>query len=775
MPNHLASETSPYLLQHVNNPVDWYPWGDDALSLAKKLERPIFLSIGYSACHWCHVMEHESFENAEIAELMNRWFVCIKVDREERPDLDQIYMNAVQAMTGSGGWPMSVFLTPDQKPFYGGTYWPPTARWGRPGFQEILAGVHDAWLNRRIAVNAQADELTQHVRSAAAVSVTTSPLNEELLRKAMASILRAADRVHGGFGSAPKFPHPMDIRLGMRCWKRFGDGRLATHDADRTGGPITSTGTGKRSGRSSDVSSVLDVVTLTLDKMSRGGIYDHLGGGFARYSTDERWLVPHFEKMLYDNAQLVPAYLEAFQITGREDYSRVARETLDYVLREMTQPQGGFYSTQDADSEGVEGKFFVWSESEIDALLDGAIVNSAGSSVSRSSVFKHCYNVTPHGNWEHTNILNCPATGLEAAAELNIEPGELEAVLAGCCKRLFDERSRRVWPGRDDKVLVSWNGLMIAAMAMGANVLGERKYAEAASAAADFILGTMIGKGSSSTDPEMNSSGEVLSGTAPDQPAGNVAEVFAEPSAQLFHCYKDGRSRFNAYLDDYAALIDGLCELYQSVFDAKYLEAALKLADRMIDQFWDSDAGGFFYTSLDHESLIARNKETQDNATPSGNSLAAMGLLKLARLTGRTDLEAKAVATLNAVSGQLERIPLSASLSLMALDFLLGPTHEIVFAATNPVNVTESHARIPMIGQEFDATAQRMNRRFIPNKVVHWRDPGASDDELSAAISAPLRGKVSRQGQVTAYVCQHGVCGPPIVGEQNLNTMIDQM
>ena len=356
MPNKLADETSPYLLQHANNPVEWWPWCDEALQTARRHERPIFLSIGYSACHWCHVMEHESFEDPVMAALMSERFVCIKVDREERPDLDQIYMSAVQAMTGSGGWPMSVFLTPELKPFFGGTYWPPTARWGRPGFREILLGVSDAWQNRREAVLAQSEELTGHVVEAAASRVAPSPLNEDMLRVALGSLLRSADRVHGGFGSAPKFPHPMDLRVALRCSRRF--------QADE----------------------VLDVALLTLNKMANGGIYDHLGGGFARYSTDERWLVPHFEKMLYDNALLVPAYLEAFQITGNPDYARVARETLDYILREMTQPQGGFYATQDADSEGVEGKFFVWGEAEVDAVLEDRSQESEGRAFTLNSL-----------------------------------------------------------------------------------------------------------------------------------------------------------------------------------------------------------------------------------------------------------------------------------------------------------------------------------------------------------------------------------------------------
>ena len=493
MPNKLADETSPYLLQHANNPVEWWPWCEEAIQTARRHERPIFLSIGYSACHWCHVMEHESFENADIAALMNQWYVCIKVDREERPDLDQIYMSAVQAMTGSGGWPMSVFLTPELKPFFGGTYWPPSARWGRPGFREILAGVHDAWQNRRDAVFAQADELTSHVIQAASSSVAPSPLNEDILRGAMRSLIRSADRVHGGFGSAPKFPHPMDLRVALRCWRRFQNDE------------------------------VLDIATLTLDKMANGGIYDHLGGGFARYSTDERWLAPHFEKMLYDNALLVPAYLEAHQITGRADFARVARETLDYILREMTSPEGGFYSTQDADSEGEEGKFFVWSKAEIESLLDPG----------DAQAFCESYDVSASGNWEHKNILNRPRPHEEVAALLKLDPSELETILARCRTKLFETRSKRIWPGRDEKVLASWNGLMMSAMAMGASVLGEPKYAEAARAAADFILIEML----EGRSPESGNRGqkEDLPGTVGSSPS----TLNPQPSTRLLHSYKD--------------------------------------------------------------------------------------------------------------------------------------------------------------------------------------------------------------------------------------------
>ena len=690
MPNRLADETSPYLLQHANNPVDWFPWGDEALQLAKSQDRPIFLSIGYSACHWCLVMEHESFENPEIAELMNQWYVCIKVDREERPDLDQIYMSAVTAMTGSGGWPMSVFLTPERKPFFGGTYWPPTARWNRPGFREILTGVHNAWANRREDVHEQANQLTDHVASVASPRMPESPLDVELLQNAIRSLLRSADRENGGFGDAPKFPHPMDLRLLLRGAKRFG----GTAPGDES----------------------LDVAILTLDKMARGGIYDHLGGGFARYSTDDHWLVPHFEKMLYDNALLVPAYLEAWQITGRDDFRQVARETLDYVLREMTQPEGAFYSTQDADSEGVEGKFFVWSEAEIDTLLGPD-----------ADIFKRCYDVSRQGNWEHANILNRPRTLKESAAALGISSEQLETTLKSCRQRLFNVRSNRVWPGRDDKVLVSWNGLMISAMATGALVLGEEKYAQAARLAADFILNRM-----------------------------------RAADGRLLHSYKDGRARFNAYLDDYAALINGLCHLYQAVNDAAYLDAALELSQRMLDQFWDDLADGFFYTSTDHESLIARTKDLHDNATPSGNSLAATALITLSRLTGRPELEERAVRTLTMMSGQLHRIPMACGQSFIALDLLLGPGYELVVAPGSERGAAEQLATM-------------LNYRFLPGVVIHRLSHGDEARELAESVRSVLAGKVAKEGQPTLFVCQNGACQAPAVGLAKIEAQLQRL
>ncbi len=689
--NRLINETSPYLLQHAYNPVDWYPWGDEAFALAAEQDKPVFLSVGYSACHWCHVMEHESFESDEIAALMNEHFINIKVDREERPDVDQIYMSAVQLMTQRGGWPMSVFLTPDKRPFYGGTYWPPTSRMGMPGFQDILNKIHEIWTNSRDEVTTSAKSLVDAVNKIAAPEFERSTLDEDVMRNAMRGILQSADRTHGGFGGAPKFPHPMDVRVLLRCWKRFGE-----QDA-------------------------LDVVKLTLGKMARGGIYDHLGGGFHRYSTDARWLAPHFEKMLYDNALLVPAYLELGQVLQNDESTEpwpfaVVRGTLDYVLREMEQPEGGFYSTQDADSEGEEGKFFVWSEAEIDELLPDA---DAG-------LFKYAYDVTPDGNWEGKTILNRPKPHDEAARVLEIEPDELAEVLGRCRRTLFDAREKRVKPGRDDKVLVSWNGWMISAMAQASQVLGEQKYAEAAIRAADFVLENMRNEGS-----------------------------------HLLHSFKDGRARFNAYLDDYAAFVSGLCDLYQATFDPRHLVSAQELASQMIERFADDEGGGFYFTSHDHEELITRTKDSQDNATPSGNAQAATALIQLSRLTGDVGLAERGQQTLESFSGLLKEHPRASGQGLLAVDAMFGPSLEIVLIDGDD----------KATGDEWLAA---IHQKFLPNKIVLRRHTDVSEDALPEVIRPHLEGRTARDGQTTAYVCREMTCGPPVTTLDELLSAINE-
>jgi uncharacterized protein YyaL (SSP411 family) len=681
--NHLAQETSLYLKQHAHNPVDWYPWGPEAIERAGQLNRPIFLSVGYSACHWCHVMEHESFEDPEIAGILNKHFVSIKVDREERPDLDHIYMTFVQMATGQGGWPMSVFLTPDLKPFFGGTYYPPTDQYGRPGFKRVLLTILDWWQKRRDEITESAGQVTEHLQQASRLEPAEGELEASLLNNAVTVLRRAFDRTYGGFGSAPKFPHPMDLRLLLRAWQRFDD-----PDA-------------------------LQMAQLTLDRMAMGGIYDHLGGGFHRYSTDQRWLVPHFEKMLYDNALLSGAYLEAFQATGNAFYREVVEETLAYVRREMTSPEGPFYSTQDADSEGVEGKFFVWSAEEIEHVLGKE----------SADVFTYVYGVTPEGNWEEHNILSRAKTLEQDARLLRLpEPG-LRRQLDEAKRKLFEVRSRRVWPGRDEKVLTSWNGLMIAAFAQAAQVLDNPEYAATAARAADFILRRM-----------------------------------RADDGRLLRTYSAGSSpRLNAYLEDYAFCIDALVSLYEATFALRWIEAAVDLAGVMIEQFWDAAEAGFFYTGKDHEQLIARTKDAHDSSTPSGNAMAATALLRLAKLTGRREFQEKAEATLRAFRGLMAQAPTAAGQMLIALDFYLGPVEE--FAVVGDPSRDETRRVLRAI-----------RGGFRPDKVVALK--AAADGAGSLEKIVPLLQGKTAAGAVTTYLCKNFACQAPLVGAEALEAAL---
>jgi uncharacterized protein YyaL (SSP411 family) len=683
--NHLAQETSLYLKQHAHNPVDWYPWGPEAIERARRLNRPIFLSIGYSACHWCHVMEHESFEDAEIAGILNEHFVSIKVDREERPDLDQIYMTFVQMATGQGGWPMSVFLTPDLKPFFGGTYYPPTDHYGRPGFKRVLMTILDWWQNRRDEIKQSAGQVTEHLRGAGRLEPAEGELDASLLNNAVTVLRRAFDRTYGGFGSAPKFPHPMDLRLLLRAWKRQGDG-----DA-------------------------LAMVQLTLDRMAMGGIYDHLGGGFHRYSTDHRWLVPHFEKMLYDNALLSVAYLEGFQATGNPFYREVVEETLGYIRREMASPEGPFYSTQDADSEGVEGKFFVWSAEEIEQVLGKE----------SADIFSYVYSVSAEGNWEDHNILSCAKTIEQDARLLRLPEGELRRQLSEAKSKLFEVRSRRIWPGRDEKVLTSWNGLMIAAFAQAAQVLDKTEYADTAARAAGFILTRMRAK-----------------------------------DGRLLRTYSAGSSpRLNAYLEDYAFLIDALVSLYEATFGLRWIEAAVDLAGVMIEQFWDPAEAGFFFTGKDHEQLIARTKDSHDSSTPSGNSMAVTALLRLAKLTGRLDFQEKAEATLRAFRGLIAQAPTAAGQMLIALDFYLGPVEEFAVVGDPSRDDTRRVLRAIRGG-------------FRPNKVVALKAATEGAGTLDEVIPL-LKGKTASDA-VTTYICRNFTCQAPLVGSEAVEAALQK-
>ena len=674
--NRLIHETSPYLLQHAHNPVDWYPWGEEALAKARAEDKPILLSIGYSACHWCHVMEHESFEDGETAGLMNELFVSIKVDREERPDLDTIYMNAVQAMTGRGGWPMTVFLTPDGRPFYGGTYFPPEDRHGLPGFRRVLLSAAQTYRDRREEIEQSANHIRDHIERLNTLPASGPTLSRSLLRAAYDALWASYDAVHGGFGRAPKFPPSMSLEFLLRTYQRTGERRA------------------------------LSMVENTLQKMARGGLYDQLGGGFHRYSVDAVWLVPHFEKMLYDNALLSRLYLHAYQVTGDTFYRCIAEETLDYVAREMTASLGGFYSTQDADSEGEEGRFFVWTPGEIRSVLGEE----------EGSLFCHHFGVTGGGNFEGRNILHVRKQLAEVSRETGISAVELQEVIDRGRTKLFAEREKRVKPGRDDKVLTAWNGLMLKGFAEAARVLRRSDYLQIALANADFLLSTLRRDG------------------------------------RLLRTYKDGQARLNGYLEDYAFLVDGLLALYEATFDQHWFEEARALTDTMIEQFWDDVGGGFFKTSRDHETLITRPKDFFDNAVPSGNSVAADVLLRLAILTSEPKYERKAVTVLELTRDAVAQHPSGFGHLLCALDFHLSRPKEIAI-----VGDPESAGTQALLDVVFGC--------YLPNKVVALVRP---DDPVPAQAISLLEGRHQIDGKATAYVCENYTCQLPVTDPEAL-------
>ncbi len=677
--NRLAGETSLYLKQHAHNPVDWFPWGPEALQKAKELGKPIFLSVGYSACHWCHVMAHESFEDEATARVMNAHFVCVKVDREERPDLDTIYMNALQVLTREGGgWPLSVFLTPDLTPFFAGTYYPPDDRYaghGRPSFKRLLAGIADAWENRRDHVAEVGRNVAAYLRDTATFDADNGPLTDDLLKAATSALRGTFDATHGGFGHAPKFPHALELKLLLRVAKRFND------------------------------DTALRMVKLTLDKMARGGIYDQLGGGFHRYSVDGHWLVPHFEKMLYDNALLTTAYVEAFQLTRDPFYEQVARETCEYVLRELTSPVGAFYSTQDADSEGEEGKFSVWSDAEFTSTLGPELADIASRT----------WDVTVGGNFEGHNILHRTRTDAEEAKRFGLGVEAFRARLDDARAKLLAVRGGRVWPGRDEKLLTAWNGLMIAAFAQAGAALDEPRYVEAARRAADHVLTHLRG-----------ANGRLFRTAGVDQPA-----------------------KLNGYLEDYAFLADALVTLYEATFEPHWLRAALDLADLVVKHFADPAGPGFFYTADDHEELIARTKDLHDGSTPSGNAMAVTALLRLAVLCDRRDLAATAEAALRGYRGLMADAPAASGQMLVALDFYLGPVAEV--AVVGPAG----HA-------DTVAVFRAVRAGFRPNQVVAAPDPATG--EPPADLIPLLKDKPQVGGAVTTYVCRDYACEAPLVG-----------
>ncbi|HKE99647.1 MAG TPA: thioredoxin domain-containing protein [Actinomycetes bacterium] len=596
-PNRLIHQTSPYLLQHAYNPVDWHPWGPEALERARREDKPILLSVGYAACHWCHVMERESFEDPATAALMNASFVPVKVDREERPDLDGVYMGAVQAMTGQGGWPMTVFCTPDGAPFFAGTYFPATERLGMPSFRRVLEAIAAAWREQREEVVRQGGRVLDQLRLVARAAASPEPLQEGLLRSALAALRRELDPDWGGFGQAPKFPQPMALEFALRRAARGDDGALA-------------------------------LVTLTLDRMAAGGIHDQLGGGFHRYSTDRRWLVPHFEKMLYDNAQLARVYTHAWQVTRDERYRQVVAGTVAYLLRELRHPDGGFFSSADADSEGVEGRFFVWSHEEL--------VRLAGEPVAA------WFGAVPEGNWEGANVLWTPRDAAAVAAEAGLSAAELARQVEAGRAALFEARERRPRPATDDKVLAAWNGLAVAALAEAGRVFGERAWVAAATDAAAFVLGTM-----------------------------------RAPSGRLARAWRDGRRGGPGYLDDHALMAEACLTLYETTFELRWLEEAHRLAADLRRLFADPDQGGFFQTGTDAEALVVRPRELLDNAVPAGNSVAAEVLLRLALLTGDAGLEATGASALRLVAQAMERAPTLTGYALGALDLYLGGAREI--------------------------------------------------------------------------------------------------
>jgi uncharacterized protein len=666
--NRLIHESSPYLRQHAHNPVDWFPWGEEALQRARDEDKPILLSIGYSSCHWCHVMERESFENEAIARQMNERFINIKVDREERPDLDSIYMTYVQASSGHGGWPLTVFLTPRLVPFYGGTYFPPRDAPGRPGFPRVLQSVSDFYRNRRDTIDVDRPKIAAALEQMSYLKAGGgTALDETALVTAANKLVERLDHRYGGFGTAPKFPAAMSLELLLRTYDRSRDRRL------------------------------LDAVTLTLDSMARGGIYDHLGGGFHRYSTDERWFVPHFEKMLYDNALLSRVYLAAFQVTGRPRYRRIVRETLSYVIRRMTDPAGGFYTAEDADSEGQEGRFYVWSAAEIEGIL--------GSE--QAGLVSEFYGVEPTGNWEGANILHQRREREAMAGERGMTIEELSRILDRCRQRLLAERENRVRPALDDKVLASWNGLMLRSFAEAAFVLGEPRYLEMALAAARFLCEQMLEGG------------------------------------RLYRTWRAGTARVNGYLDDYANVAAGLLKLFEITGDRTWLEQALSLTRTQIDRFWNESGADFFFTSSDHERLLIRPREHFDNALPSGNSTTLHNLLVLSELVGERQFREIAGRMLERMGTALTHYPDAFSNWLCAADFQVGPVQEVVI-------IGEPSEREPLV--------RVLRRHFLPRAVQVLATAG---DAVREPVLPLLQGRAPVPGRATAYVCESYTCREP--------------
>ena len=665
MPNRLAYENSPYLLQHANNPVNWFPWGQEALEKAKSENKPIFLSIGYAACHWCHVMEHESFEDESIADIMNEHFVNIKVDREERPDLDSIYMTATQAMTGSGGWPMSVFLTPDLQPFYAGTYFPPLRRYNMPSFSEVLLALANAWKDEREKIVESGQKITAHIQAQTSPSQYALNLAQEHLSAVVNALNDAYDWGYGGWGDAPKFPQPMLIEFLLR-----------------------------QSTRGNEIATKM--VTHVLRAMAKGGMYDVVGGGFARYSVDNFWRTPHFEKMLYDNAQLALVYLHAYLVTGERQFRQVCEETLDFILREMTHPDGGFYSSLDADSEGEEGKFYVWTADELKAVI-----------ADDYEFFKTAYGITENGNWEGKTILQRALDDSTLAARFGLDVESVKAKLADYHAKLLSERNDRIRPGTDDKILVFWNALALTAFAEAGRYLKRKDYTQTAIRNAQFLLNNLHQNG------------------------------------RLLRSWRNGQSKHNAYLEDYASFILGLLSLYQTDPDPEWYASAHKFADEMVTHFRDLDSGGFFDTRDDHEALLIRPKDLQDNATPSGNALAATALLQLVAYGGNAEWRDLVEQMFTSNLETILRYPTAFAQWLCAADFAIGPVQEVAVVGETGNPKTQ-------------AILNTLRKTYRSRQVV-----AISDYPPNSNAPVLLQDRPLHNNQPTVYVCQNFVCRQP--------------
>ena len=679
-PNRLIHEKSPYLLQHAYNPVDWYPWGEEAFRRAKEDNKPIFLSIGYSTCHWCHVMAHESFENSEVARLMNEVFISIKVDREERPDLDNIFMSVCQMMTGSGGWPLTIIMTPDKNPFFATTYIPKKTRLGRVGLMELIPRLKKLWKTQHDELISRANQITMAIKQQISEYVSIEELDETTLKFAYAHLAMRFDNVYGGFSSAPKFPTPHNLLFLLRYWKRTGKEKA------------------------------LEMVERTLEAIQFGGIKDHIGFGFHRYSTDNRWILPHFEKMLYDQALLGMTYTEAYQATGKEKYAKTAHEIFTYVLRDMTSEEGGFYSAEDADSEGEEGKFYLWTKNEIKNVLDRE----------ESDLVFEIFNIEEDGNFyeeatgkkKGKNILHLTESLKEFSSSRKIPEKELQKRMEEVRKKLYNYREGRIHPDKDDKILTDWNGLMIAALAKGARTLDERQYGEAAKRAADFILKNM-----------------------------------RTSDGRLLHRYRDGQATIQAHVDDYAFLIWGLLELYEANFQVGYLRAIIELNKDLIDHYWDEDKGGFYFIADDAEEILVRQKSIYDGAVPSGNSVAMLDLLRLGRITANPDYEEKAAQIARTFSMNIKRSPSLHTQFMVAMDFWIGPSYEIVIIGNSRAKDTKE-------------MLEALRKHFIPNKVVILKAAKSKSPEI-IRIAEFTKYQTSIDGKATAYVCADYKCKMP--------------